>query len=124
MQSEPCQVLQKLLDTQQWEEALANVDAFVGANPFAVQLYLLRSQRIQWQSEDTQYSLADAEVSFKMAVELDATYFDALVELMHFYDAVCPNTSQAIEYARKVTVIAQKALDQASTVLEAVSTNA
>ena len=43
-----------------------------------------------------------------MAVELDATYFDALVELMHFYDAVCPDTPKAIEYARKVKVIAQK----------------
>ncbi len=46
------------------------------------------------------------------------TYFDALVELMHFYDAVCPDTPKAIEYARKVKVIAQKVLDEASTVLE------
>jgi len=53
-----------------------------------------------------------------MAVELDATYFDALVELMHFYDAVCPDTPKAIEYAKKVNVIAQKVLDEASTVLE------
>jgi tetratricopeptide (TPR) repeat protein len=118
MNSDQCTVLKRLLETQMWEEALAKVDELLVSNPLAAQLYLLRGQLIQLQRENTRYSLNDAEKSFKMAVELDATYFDALVELMHFYDAVCPDTPKAIEYARKVKVIAQKVLDEASTVLE------
>ena len=118
MNSDQCTVLKRLLETQMWEEALAKVDELLGSNPLAAQLYLLRGQLIQLQHENTKYSLDDVEMSFKMAAELDATYFDALVELMHFYDAVCPDTPKAIEYARKVKVIAQKVLDEASTVLE------
>ena len=118
MNSDQCTVLKRLLETQMWEEALAKVDELLVSNPLAAQLYLLRGQLIQLQRENTQYSLDDVEKSFKMAVELDATYFDALVELMHFYDVVCPDTPKAIEYARKVKVIAQKVLDEASTVLE------
>jgi len=118
MSSDQCTVLKRLLETQLWEEALAKVDELLVSNPLAAQLYLLRGQLIQLQRENTQYSLDDVEKSFKMAVELDATYFDALVELMHFYDAVCPDTPKAIEYARKVKVIAQEVLDEASTVLE------
>ena len=100
-----------------WEEALAKVDELLVSNPLAAQLYLLRGQLIQLQRESTQYSLDDVEKSFKMAVELDATYFDALVELMHFYDAVCPNAPKAIAYAKQVRTIAQKALEEASAVL-------
>ena len=118
MHNDECTVLKRLLETQMWEEALAKVDELLVSNPLAAQLYLLRGQLIQLQRENTQYSLNDVEKSFKMAVELDATYFDALVELMHFYDAVCPDTPKAIEYARKIKVIAQKVLDEASTVLE------
>ena len=118
MNSDQCTVLKRLLETQMWEEALAKVDELLVSNPLAAQLYLLRGQLIQLQRENTRYSLNDAEKSFNMAVELDATYFDALVELMHFYDAVCPDAPKAIEYARKVKVIAQKVLDEASTVLE------
>ena len=118
MSSDQCTVLKRLLEAQMWEEALAKVDELLVSNPLAAQLYLLRGQLIQLQRENTQYSLDDVEKSFKMAAELDATYFDALVELMHFYDAVCPDTPKAIEYARKVKVIAQKVLDEASTVLE------
>ena len=118
MSSDQCTVLKRLLEAQMWEEALAKVDALLVSNPLAAQLYLLRGQLIQLQREDTKYSLDDVEKSFTMAVELDATYFDALVELMHFYDAVCPDTPKAIEYARKIKVIAQKVLDEASTVLE------
>ena len=118
MNSDQYTVLKPLLETQMWEEALAKVDELLVSNPLAAQLYLLRGQLIQLRRENTQYSLDDVEKSFKMAVELDATYFDALVELMHFYDAVCPDTPKAIEYARKVKVIAQKVLDEASTVLE------
>ena len=118
MNSDQCTVLKRLLETQMWEEALAKVDELLVSNPLAAQLYLLRGQLIQLQRENTQYSLDDVEKSFKMAVELDTIYFDALVELMHFYDAVCPDTPKAIEYARKVKVIAQKVLDEASTVLE------
>jgi len=118
MSSDQCTVLKRLLEAQMWEEALAKVDELLVSNPLAAQLYLLRGQLIQLQRENTQYSLDDVEKSFKMAAELDATYFDALVELMHFYDAVCPDVPKAIEYARKVKVIAQKVLDEASTVLE------
>ena len=118
MNSDPCTALKRLLETQMWEEALAKVDELLVSNPLAAQLYLLRGQLIQLQPENTKYLLDDVENSFKKAVELDATYFDALVELMHFYDAVCPDTPKAIEYARKVKVIAQKVLDEASTVLE------
>lgn len=118
MSSDQCTVLKRLLEAQMWEEALAKVDELLVSNPLAAQLYLLRGQLIQLQHENTQYSLDDVEKSFKMAAELDVTYFDALVELMHFYDAVCPDVPKAIEYARKVKVIAQKVLDEASTVLE------
>lgn len=118
MNSDQCTVLKRLLETQMWEEALAKVDGLLVSNPLAAQLYLLRGQLIQLQRENTKYSLDDVEKSFKMAMELDATYFDALVELMHFYDAVCPDMPKAIEYARKVKVIAQKVLDEASMVLE------
>ena len=118
MSSDQCTVLKRLLEAQMWEEALAKVDELLVSNPLAAQLYLLRGQLIQLQRENTQYSLDDVEKSFKMAAELDVTYFDALVELMHFYDAVCPDVPKAIEYARKVKVIAQKMLDEASTVLE------
>jgi len=118
MNSNQCTVLKRFLETQMWEEALTKVDELLASNPLAAQLYLLRGQLIQLQRENTKYSLDDVEKSFKMAVELDATYFDALVELMHFYDAVCPDTPKAIDYARKVKVIAQKVLNEASMVLE------
>lgn len=117
MKSDQYTVVKRLLETQMWEEALAKVDELLVSNPLAAQLYLLRGQLIQLQREDTKYSLDDVEKSFNMAIELDATYFDALVELMHFYDAVCPDTPKAIEYAKKVQVIAQKVLDESRTVL-------
>lgn len=124
MKSDQYTVVKRLLETQMWEEALAKVDELLVSNPLAAQLYLLRGQLIQLQREDTKYSLDDVEKSFNMAIELDATYFDALVELMHFYDAVCPDTPKAIEYAKKVQVIAQKVLDESRTVLaEEVGTN-
>jgi tetratricopeptide (TPR) repeat protein len=110
--------LKRLLKTKKWEEALTKVDELLASNPFAAQLYLLRGQLIQLQDNSTAYALDDAEAAFKRALELDNTYLDALVELMHFYDAVCADTSKAITYARKVKALAQKALDEASAVLD------
>ena len=94
----------------------------MAANPLAAQLYLLRGQLIQLQSESTTYALDEAEAAFKRALELDGTYFDALVELMHFYDAVCADPSKALAYAKQVKALAQKALDEASDVLEDTTT--
>jgi len=42
---------------------------------------------------------------------------------MHFYDVVCTDTPQAIAYARQVKALAQKALDDASDVLEDTTTS-
>ena len=84
----------------------------------AAQLYLLRGQMIQLQGESIAYALDDAAAAFKRALELDATYFEALVELMHFYDTVCADPPQAIAYAKLVKALAQKALDEASAVLD------
>jgi len=92
--------LQRLLKAKKWEEALAQVDALLTATPLAAQLYLLRGQLIQLQGESTTYALDDAEAAFKRALELDGTYFDALVELMHFYDAVCADPPKALAYAK------------------------
>jgi len=108
MSSDPCVTLQRLLEAQLWEEALAQVETLLEANPCAAQLHLLRGQLIQLQDENTPYALEDVEKAFRRAVELDATYFDALVELMHFYEAVCPDTPQAVAYAKQVTALAQK----------------
>ena len=81
--------LQRLLKAKKWQEALAQVDVLLAANPLAAQLYLLRGQLIQLQGESAAYALDDVEAAFKKALALDGTYFDVLVELMHFYDAVC-----------------------------------
>jgi hypothetical protein len=86
-------------------------------------LYLLRGQLIQLQGENTPYALNDAEAAFKRALELDGTYFDALVELMHFYDAVCADPPKALAYAKQVKALAQKALDEAGDVLEDTTTS-
>jgi tetratricopeptide (TPR) repeat protein len=110
--------LKRLLKTKKWEEALTKVDALLASNPFAAQLYLLRGQLIQLQDDSTAYALDDAEAAFKRALELDNTYLDALVELMHFYDAVCADSPKAVTYAKKVKALAQKALDEASAVLD------
>ena len=118
MSSNQWVTLQRLLEGQLWEEALAQVDQLLEANPFAAQLHLLRGQLIQLQDENTPYSLEDAEKAFQRAVELDATYFDALVELMHFYDAVCPDTPKAVAYAKQVKALARKALAEAHTILD------
>jgi tetratricopeptide (TPR) repeat protein len=115
--------LQRLLKAKKWEEALAQVDTLLVANPLTAQLYLLRGQLIQLQGENTAYTLDDAEAAFKRALELDGTYFDALVELMHFYDAVCADPSKALAYAKQVKALAQKALDEASYVLEDTTTH-
>ena len=104
-------------------EALAHVDVLLAANPLAVQLYLLRGQLIQLQGESAAYALDDAEAAFKRALELDGTYFDALVELMHFYDAVCADPPKALTYAKQVKALAQKAFDEASDVLEDTTTS-
>jgi hypothetical protein len=50
--------LQRLLKAKKWEEALAQVDTLLAANPVAAQLYLLRGQLIQLQSENTAYAIA------------------------------------------------------------------
>ena len=118
MKKDGYDALQRLLKAKRWEEALAQVDTLLAANPLAAQLYLLRGQLIQLQGESTAYALDDAEAAFKKALELDGTYFDALVELMHFYDAVCADPSKAMGYAKQVKTLAQKALDEASDVLE------
>ena len=86
-------------------------------------LYLLRGQLIQLQGESTAYTLGDAEAACKRALDLDGTYFDALVELMHFYDAVCADPPKALAYAKQVKALAQKALDEASDVLEDTTTS-
>ncbi len=117
--------IKSLLDSNMWTAAIAKVESLLISNPLAIQLHLLRGQLIQLQDENTTYTLDEVEKAFQMAVELDATYFDALVELMHFYDAVCPNAPKAITYAKQVKTIAQKALDEASAVLaEAVESSA
>ena len=118
MKRDPYAALQGLLKAKRWQKALAQVDALLASNPLAAQLHLLRGQLIQLQSESTAYALDDAEAAFKRALELDGTYFDALVELMHFYDAVCADTPKAMVYATQVKALAQKALDDASDVLE------
>ena len=115
--------LQRLLKAKRWEEALTQVDALLAANPLAAQLYLLRGQLIQLQGENTTYALNDAEAAFKRALELDGTYFDALVELMHFYDVVCADPPKALAYAKQVKALAQKALDEANDVLEDTTTS-
>jgi tetratricopeptide (TPR) repeat protein len=114
--------LQRLLKAKRWEEALTQVDTLLASNPLAAQLYLLRGQLIQLQRESTTYTLDDAEAAFTRALELDGTYFDALVELMHFYDAVCADPPKALAYAKQVKALAQKALDEASDVLEDTTT--
>jgi hypothetical protein len=119
MNSDPYVTLQRLLEAQLWKEALAQVDALLRANPYAAQLHRLHGQLIQLQDENTPYALEDAEKAFQRAVDLDATYFDALVELMHFYDAVCPDTPKAVAYAKQVKVLAQKALAEAHAILDA-----
>ena len=60
--------LQRLLKAQRWEEALAQVDALLEANPCAAQLHLLRGQLIQLQDENTPYALEDVEKAFQRAV--------------------------------------------------------
>lgn len=109
--------LKRLLKTQKWEKALTKVEELLVANPCAAQLHLLRGQLIQLQGEETAYTLDEAEASFKRALAFDDTYFDALVELMHWYDVVYSDTAKAVEYAKKVKAIAQKSLDAASEVL-------
>ena len=42
---------------------------------------------------------------------------------MHFYDAVCADPSKALAYAKQVKALAQKALDEASDVLEDTTTS-
>jgi hypothetical protein len=42
---------------------------------------------------------------------------------MHFYNAVCADPPQAIAYAKQIKTLAQKALDEASDVLEDITTN-
>jgi tetratricopeptide (TPR) repeat protein len=118
MSSDPCVTLRRLLEAQRWEEALTHVEELLEANPLAAQLHLLRGQLVQLQDVNTPYLLEDAEKAFQKAIGIDATYFDALVELMHFYDAVCPDTSKAVAYARQVKTLAQKALTEADTILE------
>jgi tetratricopeptide (TPR) repeat protein len=115
--------LQRLLKAKKWEKALTQVDTLLAANPLAAQLHLLRGQLIQLQGESTAYALEDAEAAFKRALELDGTYFDALVELMHFYDAVSADPPKALAYAKQVKALAQKALDEASDVLEDTTTS-
>jgi hypothetical protein len=119
MSSDPHVTLQRLLEAQLWKEALAQVDALLKANPYAAQLHRLHGQLIQLQDENTPYALEDAEKAFQRAVDLDATYFDALVELMHFYDAVCPDTPKAVAYAKQVKALAQTALAEAHAILDA-----
>jgi len=117
--------LKSLLESKMWEAALATVESLLPSHPLAVQLHLLRGQLIQLQDENTSYPLDEVEKSLQRAVELEATYFDALVELMHFYDAVCPDMPKAITYAKQVKTIAQQALDEASAILaEAVESSA
>ena len=41
---------------------------------------------------------------------------------MHFYDAVCADSSKALAYAKQIKALAQKALDEASDVLEDTTT--
>ena len=118
MTNDPYTALQCLLKAKRWEEALTQVDVLLVSNPLAAQLYLLRGQLIQLQEQSTAYSLTDAETAFKRALELDETYFDVRLELMHFYDAVCADAPQAITYAKQVKILAQKALDEAHDVLE------
>ena len=119
MSSDPYVTLQRLLEAQLWKEALAQVDALLKANPYAAQLHRLYGQLIQLQDENAPYALEDAEKAFQRAVDLDATYFDVLVELMHFYDAVCPDTPKAVAYAKQVKALAQKALAEAHAILDA-----
>lgn len=123
MKRDPYAALQGLLKVKRWKKALAQVDALLASNPLAAQLYLLRGQLIQLQGKSTAYALDDAEAAFKRALELDETYFDALVELMHFYDAVCADTPKTMAYAKQVKALAQKVLDDASDVLEDTTAN-
>jgi len=97
---------------------LTKVDELLASNPCAAQLYLLRGQLIQLRGDSTAYALDDAEAAFKKALELDNTYLDALVELMHFYDAVCADMPKAVKYAKQVKMLTQKALDEANAVLD------
>ena len=118
MHTVPFDALKNMLEARRWTEALAKVDALLASNPLAAQLHLLRGQLIQLQSENTAYTLDDVALAFNNALALDDTYFDALVELMHFYDAVCPDMRKAVAYATQVKTIALQALDEARAVLD------
>lgn len=118
MNNAPYDALKNMLEAKRWTDALAKVDEMLTSNPCAAQLHLLRGQLIQLQSENTAYTLDDVALAFQNALALDDTYFDALVELMHFYDAVCPDMRQAVAYATQVKTIALQALDEARAVLD------
>jgi len=118
MEAEAYAELNRLRKSGLWGDALAKVDVLLLSNPFAVQLYLLHAELIQLQDENTGHTLEDAEASLKRAFEIDPNNFDVLVDLMHFYDVICPNPSKAIEYATKVKSLARKALDEANEILE------
>src|SRR5262245_54089840 len=115
--------LQRLLKAKKWEEALAQVDALLAANPLAAQLYLLRGQLIQLQGESTAHALEDVETAFKRALELDETYFDALVESCIFMTLCVRTRQRPWPMPSKVKALTQKALDEASDVLEDTTTS-
>ena len=118
MNTVPYDALKTMLEARRWTEALAKVDEMLASNPCAAQLHLLRGQLLQLQNEHTPYTLDDAALALQNALALDDTYFDALVELMHFYDAVCPDMRKAVAYATQVKTIALQALDEARAVLD------
>jgi len=110
--------LKTLLRSHKWVAALGVVDRLLRANSHAAQLFLLRGQLIQLQPSKTKWSLKDAETAIHRSLELDETCLNALVELMHFYDCVCPNRPKTLRYARKVRLATLKALEEANEVIK------
>ena len=105
--------------TRNFAEALVVVNSLLEQNPCAAQLHLLKGMLEQLQPDASlgQNRLRLAEKSLLTAYELDRSNLDAIVELMHFYHAVCPAPAKARRFALKVVRSATQALAGANEIL-------
>lgn len=100
-------------------EGLALVNDLLKDNPWAAQLHLLKGELEQLRPEpqgDTD-TLHAAETALRNAYELAPSFFNANLELMHFYDAVCIDQIKARRFALRVKKAAEKALADANEIL-------
>jgi tetratricopeptide (TPR) repeat protein len=105
--------IKQLCSSEQFDEALQELESLEKENSLSPNLLVLKATCIQLGKDESLYTLADAETTYKKALEIDPNHVDALNEIGYYYLNVLDKQDIARPYFDKAMSIARTQLSEA-----------